>query len=152
MVSVVDLIAAKSRLLLRQRLCRIRIQSVSLEGNHTTSYPTVPCTGAHTSAICRCLASTHSCPRLITHSRTLVFVVFRLSAVGSIRGVTQLLEMGQAEVNEIDQHGRSAMHFAAARGDIAMIQVLRSASSRYSPLSYPTKGKNYEPWEGLSLT
>jgi ankyrin repeat protein len=60
------------------------------------------------------------------------------------------LEQGQAEVNEIDQHGRSAMHFAAARGDIAMIQVLRSASSRYFPLSYPAKGKNYEPWGGLS--
>ena len=63
MVSAVDLIAAKSRLLLRQGLCRIRIQSVPLEGHHTTSYPTVPCTGAHTSAICRCLASTHFCPR-----------------------------------------------------------------------------------------
>jgi hypothetical protein len=34
-----------------------------------------------------------------------------------------MLAQGHAGVNEVDRHGRSAMHFAAARGDISMIQV-----------------------------
>jgi len=63
--------------------------------------------------------------------RTADFLVFlsisrpssRLCAAGAKEDVHYMLAQGHAGVNEVDRHGRSAMHFAAARGDIAMIQV-----------------------------
>ena len=50
-------------------------------------------------------------------------LMIRLCAAGSTQGVISLLEQGQAGVNQMDGKGRTGMHFAAARGDIAMIQV-----------------------------
>ena len=47
----------------------------------------------------------------------------RLCASGSTQGVIAILEQGKAGVNQADRYGRTGMHFAAARGDIAMIQV-----------------------------
>jgi hypothetical protein len=47
----------------------------------------------------------------------------RLCAAGAKEDVHYMLAQGHAGVNEVDRHGRSAMHFAAARGDISMIQV-----------------------------
>jgi len=47
----------------------------------------------------------------------------RLVAVGATEDVHFMLDQGHAGVNQVDRWGRSAMHFAAARGDIAMIQV-----------------------------
>lgn len=34
-----------------------------------------------------------------------------------------MLDEGKAGVNQADGNGRTGMHFAAARGDIAMMQV-----------------------------
>lgn len=51
------------------------------------------------------------------------WIIVRLCASGSTQGVISMLDEGKAGVNQADGNGRTGMHFAAARGDIAMMQV-----------------------------